>query len=76
VTIGAVALQPHLRGRIELASPDPAAKPAINAGYLSDPGAHDLAVLLRGIRLARRILATAPLASEIADEYPVSSLRW
>jgi choline dehydrogenase len=76
LTIGAVTLQPRSRGRIELASPDPAAKPAIHAGYLSDPEANDLAVLLHGIRLARRILATAPLASEIADEYtPGSAVR-
>jgi choline dehydrogenase len=66
--IGAVALQPYARGRIQLASPDPATKPAIHAGYLSDPGAHDLAVLLHGIRLGRRIVATAPLAGDSLTE--------
>jgi choline dehydrogenase-like flavoprotein len=34
----------------------------------SDPGARDLAVLLHGLRLARRIAATAPLAGDSFTE--------
>jgi choline dehydrogenase len=67
VTLAAVALQPHARGRIELASPDPLAKPAIHAGYLTET--EDLAVLVHGLRLARRILGTAPLADEVTSEF-------
>jgi choline dehydrogenase-like flavoprotein len=66
ITLAAVALQPRARGRIELASPDPLVKPAIHAGYLSE--AEDLAVLVHGLRLARRILSTAPLAAEVTTE--------
>lgn len=66
LTLAAVALQPHARGRIELASPDPMVKPTIHAGYLSK--AEDLSVLVHGLRLARRILATEPLAAEITTE--------
>jgi choline dehydrogenase len=68
VTLAAVALQPRSRGRVSLAGPDPLAKPRIDAGYLTDAGGADLAVLLHGLRLARRILGTEPLASEITEE--------
>ena len=48
-------LRPKSRGDIRLASRDPYAKPLIRANYLSDPD--DVDHLLRGVRLARRILA-------------------
>jgi choline dehydrogenase len=48
-------LRPKSRGDIRLASRDPYAKPLIRANYLSDPD--DVEHLLRGVRLARRILA-------------------
>ncbi len=48
-------LRPKSRGDIRLASSDPYAKPLIRANYLSDPD--DVEHLLRGVRLARRILA-------------------
>lgn len=63
-----MALQPRSRGRVSLIDPDPLAKPRIDAGYLTDPGGSDLAVLRHGLRLARRILGTEPLASEITAE--------
>ncbi|MDE2091676.1 MAG: choline dehydrogenase [Gammaproteobacteria bacterium] len=48
-------LRPMSRGKVRLASADPMAAPLIDPAYLSDP--HDLEVLVRGFKLARRILA-------------------
>ena len=48
-------LRPASRGRVSLASSDPGKSPLIDPAYLSDP--RDLDVLLRGFKLARRILA-------------------
>jgi len=48
-------LRPASRGQVRLASSDPGKSPLIDPAYLSDP--HDLEVLLRGFKLARRILA-------------------
>jgi choline dehydrogenase len=45
---------------------DPLAEPAIDTGYFTD--AHDQAVTLAGLRLARKIAATAPLADLIVEE--------
>jgi len=52
-------LQPRSRGRLVLASADPAAKPRLFASFLSDPGGEDLQALVRGFKLVRR-LAEAP----------------
>ena len=59
-TVHACGLRPASRGRISLSSADPLAKPLIRAGYLSEPS--DAAALIEGIRIARRIIAAAPLA--------------
>jgi choline dehydrogenase-like flavoprotein len=67
LTIGAAALQPRSRGRVTLTSADPLAPPQLDPGYLTDPGGHDLATLVRGVKLARRILEKPALAS-FADE--------
>ncbi|MBU6421802.1 MAG: choline dehydrogenase [Gammaproteobacteria bacterium] len=47
-------LRPASRGQVRLASPDSEAAPAIDPAYLSD--VRDLDVLVRGFKLARRIL--------------------
>ena len=68
-TIGVAAVRPHSRGRLHVVSADPAVPPAIDFGLLTDP--RDRAVLLGGVRLARRVAATAPLDAERAGElYP------
>ncbi|MFH9677376.1 GMC family oxidoreductase [Streptomyces sp. NPDC017405] len=59
-TIGPGVTRPRSRGRLTLASADPTAHPLIDPGYLSDPA--DLAVLVEGVRIARDIAATDPLA--------------
>jgi choline dehydrogenase len=62
--IQSVVLHPQSRGQVTLASADPLAAPAIDPGFLTAPA--DLQTLLRGVRLARRLLgspAFAPLAA-------------
>jgi choline dehydrogenase-like flavoprotein len=51
----AILLRPKSRGTIRLASADPDVGPVIDPQFFSD--ADDLEVLLRGVKLARRILA-------------------
>jgi len=67
-SLGAVLLTPKSRGRIDLAGPDPTTPPAIDAGYLSDPGGEDLRRLVAGVRRARSVLARAPISAESAGE--------
>ncbi|MBI4997455.1 MAG: GMC family oxidoreductase N-terminal domain-containing protein [Rhodocyclales bacterium] len=54
-------LRPASRGAVTLASADPLARPQIDPRFLSAPG--DLAALVKGVRIARRIMAGAALAS-------------
>ena len=68
VTVATVLLQPRSVGEVRLASADPLAAPEIDPRYLTDPGGQDAALLLEGIRRARRILATAPLAGHVTGE--------
>ncbi len=62
-TLHVCDLLPQSRGRISLASPRPEEAPRIAAGYLSAP--EDMAVLLAGLRLARRILGAPALARHL-----------
>ncbi|MET0280010.1 MAG: GMC family oxidoreductase N-terminal domain-containing protein [Steroidobacteraceae bacterium] len=55
--ISSVALYPRSRGRIRLASADPAAAPRVDANFLSDPA--DIQPLLHGLKLARRLFASS-----------------
>ncbi|MFZ2099048.1 MAG: GMC family oxidoreductase N-terminal domain-containing protein [Oricola sp.] len=47
-------LRPHSRGDVTLASPDPAAAPLIDPGFLSDE--RDAELLLKGAKITRRIM--------------------
>ena len=58
--------RPTSRGQIELASADPAVHPLIQPNYLSTD--KDIADVLAGNRLLRRIARTAPLADLITEE--------
>jgi choline dehydrogenase len=51
-----------------LRSADPHVPPAIDPCYLTDPAGEDIATLLNGLRLARRILAQEPLAGFVESE--------
>ncbi|WP_181860823.1 GMC family oxidoreductase [Streptomyces diacarni] len=48
-------------GRMWLRSADPAAHPALDFRYFTDPEGHDERTLVDGLRLAREVAATAPL---------------
>jgi choline dehydrogenase len=67
-TLAVVLLTPRSVGTVLLASADPREPPAIDPGYLTDPEGEDLATLLRGLRLARRVVAHEPLASFVDGE--------
>jgi choline dehydrogenase len=60
-TIGVALLKPRSRGRVTLASRDPRVPPRIDVNLLAD--AWDIASMVEGIRLARRLAMTEPLAS-------------
>jgi choline dehydrogenase-like flavoprotein len=68
LTLAVVLLEPRSSGTVLLRSADPLDAPAIDPRYLTDPGGEDEATLLRGLRLARRILAEEPLASFVDGE--------
>lgn len=55
-SVGAVLLQPRSTGTVRLQAVDPLAPPLIDPGYLTDADGHDLATLVRGVRLAHRVL--------------------
>ncbi|KAK4530780.1 hypothetical protein CCYA_CCYA05G1637 [Cyanidiococcus yangmingshanensis] len=55
----AVAIRPKSRGRVELASIDPRARPLIHTGWLEDD--RDLETLVAGLELGREILARDPM---------------
>jgi choline dehydrogenase len=73
-TTGPVLIAPRSRGRLWLRSADPAAKPAIRGNHLTEPA--DLAALVRGVQLARELVASEPLASAAGPEiYPGPEVR-
>ncbi|XOV87640.1 MAG: GMC family oxidoreductase [Pseudomonadota bacterium] len=63
-------LRPESTGEVTLASKDPLADPVIKANYLSAPG--DLAVLVEGVKIARRIFATEKFRSVLGEEFSAS----
>jgi choline dehydrogenase len=67
-TLAVVLLEPRSSGTVLLRSADPFELPAIDPRYLSDPEGEDEATLLRGLRLARRVLAEEPLSSFVDGE--------
>ncbi|WP_424215892.1 GMC family oxidoreductase (plasmid) [Streptomyces sp. BI20] len=60
--------KPRSRGRLYLTSADPAVKPALDFRYFTDEEDHDARTLVDGIRLAREMAATEPLASWLRRE--------
>lgn len=68
-TVAAVLLQPCSVGEVRLRSADPHDPPAIDPRYLTDAEGQDAQVLLRGLRLARRVVAAKPLARYVAGEF-------
>ncbi len=68
LTLAVIVLDPRSVGAVKLRSADPRDLPAIDPCYLTDPDGHDAALLLYGLRLARRILAQEPLAQFVDGE--------
>lgn len=66
VTLNSCLMQPKARGSVRLASSDPAAMPLINSNYLGheDDIRHEIA----GLRFAREVLATDPMARHVKAE--------
>ena len=60
-------LRPESRGTIRIGTPDPLAAPEIRANYLSTET--DRRAVVAGMKLARRIAATPPLADLIESEF-------
>ena len=72
--ISPVGLYPRSRGRVTLASPNPFDAPLIDPNLLSAP--EDLPPLINGMRLARKIFASAAFARYRAREIaPGSALE-
>lgn len=59
ITLNSAYLRPRSRGTVRLASADPAVAPLIDPNYWDDP--HDLEMSLRGLEMAREILAQPSL---------------
>ncbi|WP_395297715.1 GMC family oxidoreductase [Kitasatospora hibisci] len=60
--------KPRSRGRLYLTSADPAVKPALDFRYFTDEDDYDARTLVDGIRIARRVAATEPLAGWLKRE--------
>ncbi|MFE9747838.1 GMC family oxidoreductase [Saccharothrix saharensis] len=58
-TVGVVLLRPRSRGRLTLASADPAVPPVIDPGYLTEEA--DVRTYVAGVRFAERVLGAAAL---------------
>jgi choline dehydrogenase len=65
-TLGPVLVTPKSRGHITLRSADPADKPRILTNSLSEP--EDVQALVAGLRKAREVAASEPLADAVARE--------
>ncbi len=66
ITASCGLLQPHSTGALTLASSDPTQAPKMVANFLTDE--RDIAPLVAGLRLIRRIFSTAPLAEHFERE--------
>ncbi|MDQ0582997.1 GMC family oxidoreductase [Streptomyces rishiriensis] len=60
--------KPKSRGRLYLESADPSVKPALDFRYFTDEDDHDGRTLVDGIRIAREIAKTEPLAGWLKRE--------
>jgi choline dehydrogenase-like flavoprotein len=60
--------RPRSRGTVRLASADPEQPPLVDFRYFSDPDGEDRRAILEGVRMARQVAATAPLADMVVRE--------
>ncbi|WP_428483412.1 GMC family oxidoreductase [Rhodopila sp.] len=74
MTLHATLQRPRSRGELRLRSADPLEHPALDPRYFSsDDSGQDLATLVVGVRLNRRIAACAPLADQLGPEITPSA---
>ena len=66
ITLNGAYMRPRSRGTVRLASTDPAVAPLIDPNYWSDP--HDRDMALKGLRMAREILAQPALGQFVRRE--------
>lgn len=66
MTIGVTQLRPHSRGSIHAVSPDPGTPPRISPRFLTDP--IDCETFAAGMRMAREIMAQAPMRPYLGAE--------
>ncbi|PRY19914.1 choline dehydrogenase-like flavoprotein [Aliiruegeria haliotis] len=66
VTLNSAYMRPRSRGTVRLASDDPAAAPLIDPNYWQDP--YDREMSIRGLKLAREIMAQEPLKPFVKAE--------
>ncbi len=66
MTCGVTQLRPYSRGYVRIATTDPFASPEIQPNYLAD--ARDVDTLVQGVRAARLLFATQPLAKYVEAE--------
>jgi choline dehydrogenase-like flavoprotein len=74
VTLNSAYLRPRSRGTVRLASSDPKASPLIDPNYWEDP--HDREMSIRGLKLAREIMAQSELKAFVkAERLPGPEVR-
>lgn len=59
---------PLSRGTVRLTTSDPAARPLIDVGYLTDPAGQDTKILISGLELLRDYANHPPLHNLLGDE--------
>ena len=74
VTFHSTLQRPDSRGEIRLRSADPIEAPMIDPRYfVSDEDGSDLATMVEGVRISRRIAAQSPLREILSGELPPSA---
>ncbi len=74
ITLHSTLQRPNSRGVLRLRSADPLEYPSLDPRYFSsDPDGADLATLIEGVRLNRRIAAQSPLREVISHEITPSA---
>ncbi|QGZ63419.1 GMC family oxidoreductase [Paraburkholderia acidisoli] len=66
ITIGPCVVRPKSRGTVRLASNDPLAPALLDPRFYSDP--YDMATMIRGVKISRKILRAPALRAVIAEE--------
>ena len=71
-TLVAIPCRPESRGWLRITAPDPAKPPAIQPNYLATQADKD--TMVAGLKVSRRIFATAAMRQYVTEEYLPGSL--